>query len=73
MSPDGHAIFGLAPGAANLVLVNGSSGHGVMHSPALGQLAAELIVDGEVRSLDVRALRPERFAEGEPVRGVALL
>ena len=36
-----------------------------MHSPALGQLLSELILDGEARSLDIRALRPERFADGE--------
>jgi sarcosine oxidase, subunit beta len=73
MSPDGHALLGRAPGLENLILVNGSSGHGVMHAPALGQLAAELIVDGEARALDARPLRPERFLEGERVRGVELL
>jgi sarcosine oxidase subunit beta len=65
MSPDKHAILGRAPGMANLYLVNGSSGHGVMHSPALGQLLAEIVCDGEARTLDVRALRPERFGEGK--------
>jgi sarcosine oxidase subunit beta len=72
MSPDHHAILGWAPGCANLLLVNGSSGHGVMHAPALGLLAAEL-ASGAQPSLEVRALRPERFAEGDPVRGSALL
>jgi len=66
MSPDHHALLGAAPGCDNLFLCNGSSGHGVMHSPALGQLLAEIIVHGEARSLDVRALRPSRFAEGRP-------
>jgi len=66
MSPDRHALVGVAPGMENFYLANGSSGHGVMHSPALGQLLAEIILDGEARSLDVRALRPTRFAEGEP-------
>ena len=64
MSPDGHAILGRAPGLDNLVLANGSSGHGVMHAPALGHLAAEEILDGRATTLDVSALRPERFAEG---------
>ena len=73
MSPDHHAVLGRAPGCANLVLVNGSSGHGVMHAPALGLLAAELAVHGVARSLDVHALRPTRFAEDDPVRGSALL
>lgn len=73
MSPDHHAIVGWAPGCANLLLVNGSSGHGVMHAPALGQLAAELAVHGAARSLDIHALRPTRFAEGDPVTGPSLL
>jgi len=34
MSPDGHALLGRTPACDNLVLVNGSSGHGVMHDPA---------------------------------------
>jgi sarcosine oxidase subunit beta len=66
MSPDRHALLGAAPGCDNLFLINGSSGHGVMHAPALGQLLAEIIADGEASSLDVRALRPSRFREGEP-------
>jgi sarcosine oxidase, subunit beta len=66
MAPDGHALLGKAPGLENLYLANGSSGHGVMHSPALGQLLAEILVDGAAQALDVRALRPSRFAEDEP-------
>jgi glycine/D-amino acid oxidase-like deaminating enzyme len=65
MSPDEHALLGPAPGLAQLFLVNGSSGHGVMHAPALGQLAAEMLT-GRAPALDVEALRPGRFAEGRP-------
>ncbi|MFL6334169.1 MAG: NAD(P)/FAD-dependent oxidoreductase [Pyrinomonadaceae bacterium] len=73
MSPDRHAILGLADGFDDLYLANGSSGHGVMHSPALGQLLSEIILDGHAHTLDVHALRPSRFAEGEPNVGPALL
>jgi sarcosine oxidase subunit beta len=73
MSPDRHAIIGPAPGCANLFLVNGSSGHGVMHAPALGQLLAEIISDGAATSLDVGPLRPTRFSEGQPNRVSGLL
>jgi sarcosine oxidase subunit beta len=66
MSPDKHAILGRAPGCDNLYLINGSSGHGVMHAPALGALLAELICDGTFSSLDATALRPSRFTEGAP-------
>lgn len=63
MSPDNHAILGPAPWCDNLFLVNGSSGHGVMHAPALGQLLSEIICDGVASTLDVSALRPTRFSE----------
>jgi glycine/D-amino acid oxidase-like deaminating enzyme len=72
MSPDRHAIIGRDPERPNVVLANGSSGHGVMHSPAIGQLVAELIVDGKT-SIDVSDLRPTRFAEGKLVKGPELL
>lgn len=66
MTPDRHAILGAVESCPNLVVVAGSSGHGVMHAPALGQLTAELLTTGAARSLDVRALRPQRFAESAP-------
>jgi sarcosine oxidase subunit beta len=73
MSPDKHAILGAAPDCANLYLINGSSGHGVMHSPALGHLLAEIICDGQASTLDVTDLRTTRFAEGRLNRVSELL
>ena len=73
MSPDRHALLGRAHGVENFYLANGSSGHGVMHSPALGQLLSEIILDGGATTLDVSALRPSRFREGEPNEGPDLL
>jgi sarcosine oxidase, subunit beta len=64
ISPDKHAILGAAPACPNLYFVNGCSGHGVMHAPALGQLLAELMSDDAATTLDVSPLRPSRFAEG---------
>lgn len=72
MSPDHHAILGRAPGCDNLYLINGSSGHGVMHSPALGQLLAEEMLDRR-KTLDTHAFRPERFSEGAPNPAPVLL
>jgi sarcosine oxidase subunit beta len=73
MSPDNHVLLGAAPAAGNLYLANGSSGKGVMHSPALGHLLAEIILDGAAHTLDVHALRPSRFDEGEPIRAPEFL
>lgn len=72
-SPDRHAIVGRAPRLENLWLVNGSSGHGVMHSPALGQLVAEMILDGAAHTIDLHPLRPSRFAEGDAIPEFHLL
>ena len=60
MSPDGHALLGRSPDADNLFLATGSSGHGVMHAPALGQLLSEIVLDGRA-SMDMSALDPRRF------------
>lgn len=73
MSPDRHAILGPAVECPNLFLINGSSGHGVMHSPALGQLLAEMIHHGRARTLDVSPLSPSRFREGRMNRVSELL
>ena len=72
MTPDCHAILGRAPGWDNFWLANGSSGHGVMHAPALGQLLAEAI-SGVGTAIDIGPLRPERFAENDPNRSDSLL
>jgi sarcosine oxidase subunit beta len=72
MSPDHHAILGASPELANLYLANGCSGHGVMHAPAIGQLVAEMILDGSP-SIDITALRPSRFAEGMRTEAATLL
>ena len=37
-----------------------------MHAPALGQLLAEIVSDGAATSVDVSALRPTRFLDGDP-------
>ncbi|MFL6235387.1 MAG: NAD(P)/FAD-dependent oxidoreductase [Thermoanaerobaculia bacterium] len=73
MSPDKHVLLGLAPGLENLWLINGSSGHGVMHSPALGQILSEMILDGGAKTVDVHALRPSRFTEGAAIPEFHLL
>jgi len=73
MSPDKHAILGPASECPNLYFINGSSGHGVMHSPALGQLLAEIICDGRASTLDVACLDASRFEAGEAIDGAGVL
>jgi sarcosine oxidase subunit beta len=47
-------------------VATGFSGHGFQHAPVTGRLLAEMAT-GAARTIDVHALRPERFAEGEPI------
>ena len=72
MSPDRHVMLGAMPQVENLFFANGSSGHGVMHSPAIGQLISEL-VRGVPTAFDVHPLRPARFAEGAQLESQHLL
>jgi sarcosine oxidase len=43
-SPDGHLILDRHPGASNVWLLGGGSGHGFKLGPAVGELAAEAIL-----------------------------
>jgi sarcosine oxidase subunit beta len=73
MTPDHHAIIGPAPNVQGLYFVNGFSGHGVMHSPASGRIAADLVLDGHSELIDANQLRVERFAEGQTLEETAVL
>jgi sarcosine oxidase subunit beta len=73
MTPDHHAIIGPAPKVNGLYFVNGFSGHGVMHSPASGRIAAELILQGHSDLIDAAQLSVKRFAEGKLLEETAVL
>ena len=65
ISPDNHAILGKVPGVDGLILANGFSGHGFQHSPAVGRVIAELVVEGKSKTIDISSLSIERFEKGE--------
>jgi sarcosine oxidase subunit beta len=63
ISPDNHAILGEAPGVKGFYLANGFSGHGFQHSPAVGQVLADLIL-GKQPIIDISCLSVDRFGSG---------
>src|SRR5207237_10716653 len=63
-SPDAHPILGRVAGLDGFILANGFSGHGFQHAPAIGQLIAEEILDGNAHTLDISGLSLQRFAKG---------
>ncbi len=68
ITPDWHPILDHLPEIEGAYCAAGFSGHGFKLSPVVGQLMAELVLDGRATSLDVSALRLARFDEGELVK-----
>jgi len=73
MTPDHHAIIGPALNVEGLFFVNGFSGHGVMHSPASGCIAADLVLHGASKLMDAAPLGVDRFRTGELLEETAVL
>ena len=63
-TPDHRAIVGFEPTVEGLFHSAGFSGHGLMHAPAAGMVASQLIT-GQQPAIDISDLSPTRFAKGE--------
>lgn len=60
-TPDNNGILGKVPRVDGLFLACGFGGHGFQHSPAIGRIMAELILNGGVSSIEVSSLSLDRF------------
>ncbi len=60
-SPDGHALVGALPRNDRVIVLAGFSGHGFKMSQVIGDIAADLLLDGKT-SRAVDHLAPARFA-----------
>jgi sarcosine oxidase subunit beta len=63
-TPDHNPVLGRMPGAVGWLNAAGFSGHGVQQAAMVGRLIAEEVVHGRAVSLDIDALRYERFQTG---------
>ncbi len=68
ISPDQRAILGQM-GPEGFYLQCAFSGTGFKIAPAVGACMAELIVDGEANTVDITPFAPQRFAEGNLLKG----
>jgi glycine/D-amino acid oxidase-like deaminating enzyme len=68
MTPDARPLLGRVPGVDGLFICAGFSGMGFKISPAIGLVMSELILDGAASTVDISPFRPERFAEGHPIK-----
>ncbi|WP_244928968.1 FAD-dependent oxidoreductase [Nocardioides sp. W7] len=67
--PDWNPVIAPVGGVEGLILAAGFAGHGFKISPAVGDLVADLVLEGDSTDPDVPAsdFRLERFAEGRPL------
>lgn len=67
--PDWNPVIGPVDGLDGLVVCAGFAGHGFKISPAVGDLVADLVLEGDSTDPDVHAsdFRFERFAEQRPL------
>jgi sarcosine oxidase subunit beta len=65
VTPDHEPILGPIPEFAGLHADFGWSGHGFKHSPAVGDIVAETVLEGRAAGWDLRPLRWSRFREGD--------
>ena len=63
MSPDGHFVVGLHPQHARVAIGAGFSGHGFKFASVMGEILADLAVDGKTAH-PIGFLSPERFRTG---------
>jgi len=61
-SPDSVPVVGADPRVAGFFWLAGQAGFGIESSPAIGQIAADLIVSGATNRFDASVLTPARFA-----------
>ncbi|MEH0580331.1 NAD(P)/FAD-dependent oxidoreductase [Streptomyces sp. B21-108] len=67
--PDWNPVISPVGGVDGLILSAGFAGHGFKISPAVGDLVADLVFEGDSTDPDIPAsdFRLERFAEGKPL------
>ena len=68
--PDWNPVIAPVGGIDGLILCAGFAGHGFKISPAVGDLVADLVLEGDSTDADIPAsdFGLGRFADGEPLR-----
>jgi glycine/D-amino acid oxidase-like deaminating enzyme len=68
ITPDSRPMLGELPELRGAYVCAGFSGMGFKISPAIGLVMSELVLEGAGRTVDIIAFRPNRFAEGKPIK-----
>jgi glycine/D-amino acid oxidase-like deaminating enzyme len=66
VTEDGLPLIGAVPGARGAYVATGHSVWGILNAPATAEAVAELIFDGETKSIDVSPFDPARMPALDP-------
>lgn len=69
ITPDWHPIMGTLSGFEGLYCTAGGSGHGFKLAPAVGEMMADLILNGTKPEADINLFSVERFDQGKLISG----
>ncbi|KAI3383861.1 hypothetical protein SNEBB_006404 [Seison nebaliae] len=64
---DENLIIGTHPVIPQMMFVNGSSGHGIQHAPAIGRAAAELLLHRYYMTIELERMSFERVIDLNPL------
>lgn len=67
---DQNLIIGPHPIKDNFIFTNGSSGHGLQHSAAIGRAVSELILYGSYQTIDLKRFGFERVLRDKPIKEI---
>lgn len=70
---DQNALIGPHSDLTNLFFINGFSGHGIQHAPAMGRGVAELMLTGGFQTLDLSPLLIDRLLSNTPLIEPAII
>ena len=69
LTPDLHFVIERSPRVPGLIHALGFSGHGFKHSPVIGEMVAELVMDGASSVIDASPFSSERFGRAPVLQG----
>lgn len=67
---DQNLIIGKHPVHQNFIFTNGSSGHGLQHSAAIGKAISELILHDTYKTVDLKRFGFERVFRNMPIKEI---
>jgi sarcosine oxidase len=70
VTPDSHFLIDHHPESERILVVSACSGHGFKHSAAIGEVAAQCVIDGKSR-IDISPFALSRFGESASLEAMA--